>query len=196
MEGTPWRIVVHWHLDHGQLVPAGVEVRCYGVADDDEANFWGGQEHPNHEVPLMDDGQRTRAASSDLIGKRVKWGQVLGEHAASLSQMLAESASETEGLHAGSARLMRDVSTLAGGLTRATDDTYRLVAALYREALTGPARSRPAMYVMERLIGEHGYALDRENESDRVKVRQWIGEARKRDYLPKTTANTNRKGSK
>ena len=67
---------------------------------------------------------------------------------------------------------------------RANDDTYRLVSVLYREALEGPGRSRPAVYVLERLVAAYDYALDRDSKSDRVKVRQWIGEARKRGYLP------------
>jgi len=193
---TPWRLVVHWHLDRGQLVPAGVEMRCYGVDGDDETDFFGGQEHPQHSAPLLDDGEQTRAASSDLVGKRIKWGPVLGEHAARLSRMLAESATETEGWHSGSAQFMREASALAGSLTRATDDTYRLVAALYKEALKGEHRSQPAKYVLHRLIEVYRYPLDPENESHRVKVRQWIGEARKRNYLPKTTANTTRKARK
>lgn len=191
---SPWRIVVHWHTDGGQLVPAGVEIRCYGVAGDDENEFWGGQERPNHEQPLLDDGQRSRAVSSDLV-KRLKLGPALGEHAAQLTRLLARSADETASMHQGSAAFMREVSALAGGLTRATDATYGLVAALYREALEGPSRSRPAVYVLDRLVDAHDYALDRDSTSDRVKVRQWIGEARKRGYLPKTTANTTRRGS-
>lgn len=193
VQGTPWRIVVHWHRDGGQLIPAGVEVRCYGVEGDDAADFNGGQERPNHERPLLEPGERSRAASSELLGKRIRWGQVLGEHAAGLAKMLTASADETATLHAGSAAFMREVSALAGALTRATDDTYRLVAALYREALASEARSRPAVYVLGRLIEDHGYRLDPENRSDRVKVRQWIGVARKRGYLPKTTPNTERK---
>lgn len=187
---------MHWHQDGGQLFPAGVEVRCYGVEDDNEDDFWAGQMHPRHELPLLDDGERTRGASSELLTKRVKWGPVLGEHAAKLSRKLAESADETQGLHPGSAAFMRQAAALAGGLPRANDATYQLVAALYLEAMDGRARSRPAMYVMEQLIEAHGYALDPDIESHRVKVRQWIARARDLEYLPKTTANTERKERK
>lgn len=176
---------MHWHEDRGQLIPACVEVRCYGVEDENEGDFWGGQERPNHALPIFSEGESSRSASSELLGKRIRWGRVLGEHAAELSAMLADSASETASLHAGSSNFMRNLSLNAAGLARANDETYRVVAALYLQALSSQDRARPALFVMNQLI-ERGYALDHGNSSDRVKVRQWIGEARKRGYLPKT----------
>lgn len=191
IEGTPWRVVVHWHRDRGQLIPAGIEVRCYEVPGEDVDDFQGGQETPDHGRPVFDDGEQSRAVSSELIGKRIRWGQVLGDHAAKLSRLTAADAEAPGPHHAGSAELLASVAALAGGLTRATSQTYVLVAALYREALESEHRSRPAVYVLERLADGHGYPLSADNPSDRVKVRQWIGEARKRGHLPKSTANTN-----
>lgn len=177
---------MHWHDHRGQLIPAGVEVRCYGVEHENEDDFWGGQEMPRHENPLFDEGESSRASSSGLLSSRVKWGVVLGEHAAKLSAMLARSAAETATFHPGSAAFMSTLSRSAAGLTRATDDTYKLVAALYLEALTTTERARPASYVRARLVEQHGYEL-KDNASHRTKVRQWIGEARKRGYLPPAT---------
>lgn len=190
IEGTPWRVVVHWHRDRGQLIPAGIEVRCYQVPREEVDNFQGGQETPEHGHPVFDDGEQSRAVSSELIGKRIRWGQVLGDHAAKLSRLTGADAETPGPHHAGSAELLANVSALASGLTRATGQTYELVADLYREAQASEHRSRPAVYVLERLADGHGYPLSANNPSDRVKVRQWIGEARKRGHLPKSTANT------
>lgn len=194
LDGTPWRLVVHWHHVGKELVPAGIEVRCYGVKGDDPADFNGGQETPHHESPEYAHGELPRRVSSDLLVKRIKWGQVFAEHAATFASQLEQSAKETEGFHPPSADLMWSWARSARGQKRAGDDTYRLVAALHSEAQLVPDfRSRPSVYVLSQLRDVYGYELDPSSTSDRQKVRTWIGEARKRSYLAPSTKTTNRK---
>lgn len=187
-----WVVVTHWHAVDGKIIPAGVDVRCYDAGGDEHWTGTEGNPDPRHYEGGFRRGQPPQAVTSGLLGKRLRWGQLLTEQRSELADSLHDTGDDSrfdpDVAEEWKMLAERAGAPMSSGL-RATDVTYRRVASLLPEA-ERDYRGRVALGVLELLREKHDYPLNPDNKSDRVKVRQWMRKARD---LPKTTANTERK---
>lgn len=191
-----WRVVVHWHDVAGRVVAAGVDVRCYDVPGDAPATDHSprdGLPDPHHNDGHFPPGREPRDVTSGLMGHRIRWGEEIRVHLPQLVESLDRSSEEDPVDLAWTNDSAVRAGQRAGRASRATDNTYRLVADLHREVSRDPrSRGRQALAVLRLLRDRYHFDLD-ESDSDRARVRAWVKTARDRGYLPKATNNT--KGS-
>lgn len=170
-----WMVTIHWHHYDNEVFPAGVDVRSYGLPDDNYPS----QPYPDPQHHLGR-SSAVRPVTGELMRKRIPWGDTISRQRQILTEDLDESLRH---LDDPSWHEIADLAGSRGAVGRADDDIYRLVGRLYAQA-DKEGRRDVGVRVLE-LLQEHGFPFRDEgpDHPDRVRVRRWIGIAKKKGYV-------------
>lgn len=175
----PWRIRTHWFYAEGGAVPAAMDIEFTSVPETFRSELKHTEFAPGSPSP---------AALSRTAIESLPLGRILREHRGmAWASMRAEADQGVKGgaFHRWASEQADAVADPpAQSRPSPADKHFRRVAELHQQA-PGPHRS---LWVAEQLWAE-GYTFERKGEQvspTHDRVRQWIGAARERGYMPPT----------